>query len=60
VTHVGGVSWKAKPAAMITAHHRSAERYLHRRYHRWYQWPVRAAVSLGLRAREVVELRAAR
>lgn len=60
VTHVGGVSWKAKPAAMISAHHRSAERYLHRRYHRWYQWPVRVAVSLGLRAREVVELRAAR
>lgn len=60
VTHVGGVSWKAKPAAMISAHHRSAERYLHRRYHRWYQWPVRVAVSAGLRAREVVELRAAR
>ncbi|GIG36105.1 glycosyltransferase family 2 protein [Cellulomonas pakistanensis] len=60
VTHVGGVSWKARPAAMISAHHRSAERYLHRRYHRWYQWPVRAAVSAGLRLREVVELRAAR
>jgi N-acetylglucosaminyl-diphospho-decaprenol L-rhamnosyltransferase len=60
VTHVGGVSWRAKPAAMISAHHRSAERYLRRRYHRWYQWPVRLAVSLGLRAREAVELRAAR
>jgi N-acetylglucosaminyl-diphospho-decaprenol L-rhamnosyltransferase len=60
VTHVGGVSWKAKPAAMISAHHASAERYLHRRYHRWYQWPVRLAISAGLKAREVVELRAAR
>lgn len=60
VVHVGGVSWKARPAAMISAHHRSAERYLHRRYARWYHWPVRAAVSLGLRAREAVELRAAR
>jgi N-acetylglucosaminyl-diphospho-decaprenol L-rhamnosyltransferase len=60
VTHVGGVSWKAKPAAMISAHHASAERYLHRRYHRWYQWPVRLAISVGLKAREVVELRAAR
>lgn len=60
VTHVGGVSWKARPAAMISAHHRSAERYLHRRYHRWYQWPVRVAVSAGLRLRELVELRAAR
>ncbi|WP_454049405.1 glycosyltransferase family 2 protein [Cellulomonas sp. Marseille-Q8402] len=60
VTHVGGVSWKARPAAMISAHHASAERYLHRRYHRWYQWPVRVAVSVGLKARELVELRAAR
>lgn len=60
VTHVGGVSWKAKPAAMISAHHASAERYLHRRYHRWYQWPVRLAISAGLKARELVELRAAR
>lgn len=60
VVHVGGVSWKARPAAMISAHHRSAERYLHRRYARWYHWPVRTAVSLGLRAREAVELRAAR
>lgn len=60
VVHVGGVSWKARPAAMIAAHHRSAERYLHRRYPRWYQWPVRALVSLGLKAREAVEQRAAR
>jgi N-acetylglucosaminyl-diphospho-decaprenol L-rhamnosyltransferase len=60
VVHVGGVSWKARPARMISAHHASAERYLHRRYHRWYHWPVRLAVSAGLRVREAVELRAAR
>lgn len=60
VVHVGGVSWKARPAAMISAHHASAKRYLHRRYHRWYQWPVRAAISVGLALREVVEQRAAR
>jgi N-acetylglucosaminyl-diphospho-decaprenol L-rhamnosyltransferase len=60
VVHVGGVSWKARPARMISAHHASAERYLHRRYHRWYQLPVRVAISVGLKAREVVELRAAR
>lgn len=60
VLHVGGVSWKAKPARMIAAHHASAERYLHRRYHRWYQWPIRLAVSAGLRVRQAVELRAAR
>jgi N-acetylglucosaminyl-diphospho-decaprenol L-rhamnosyltransferase len=45
---------------MISAHHASAERYLHRRYHHWYQWPVRVVISVGLKARELVELRAAR
>jgi N-acetylglucosaminyl-diphospho-decaprenol L-rhamnosyltransferase len=60
VLHVGGVSWKARPARMISAHHASARRYLHRRYHHWYQWPVRAAITLGLKVREVAELRAAR
>lgn len=60
VVHVGGVSWKARPSRMISAHHASAKQYLHRRYHRWYQWPVRVAVSLGLGLRETLELRAAR
>jgi N-acetylglucosaminyl-diphospho-decaprenol L-rhamnosyltransferase len=60
VLHVGGVSWKARPARMISAHHASARRYQHRRYHHWYQWPVRAAITLGLKVREVAELRAAR
>jgi N-acetylglucosaminyl-diphospho-decaprenol L-rhamnosyltransferase len=60
VTHVGGTSWRERPARMISAHHASARRYLHRRYRHWYQWPVRAAVTVGLRVREAVELRAAR
>jgi len=60
VTHVGGTSWRERPARMISAHHASAERYLHRRYHRWYQWPVRAAVSVGLGIRLRIELRSAR
>jgi N-acetylglucosaminyl-diphospho-decaprenol L-rhamnosyltransferase len=59
VTHVGGTSWRARPAPMIRAHHRSAERYLRRRYTRWYHAPVRLAVTVGLRIRERVELRAA-
>ena len=59
VTHVGGTSWRAKPAAMISAHHASAARYVRRRYPRWYQWPVRQAAVLGLRLRERAELRAA-
>ncbi|MGN8247457.1 glycosyltransferase family 2 protein [Cellulomonas soli] len=59
VVHVGGTSWRAKPAPMIRAHHASARRYLTRRYARWYQWPVRAAVTVGLGLRERSELRAA-
>lgn len=60
VTHVGGTSWRERPAAMIRAHHASAARYLTRRYHRWYQWPVRVAIRAGLALRRTVELRAAR
>ena len=60
VTHVGGTSWRERPALMISAHHASAERYLHRRYHRWYHWPVRVAVSIGLGVRLRFELRSAR
>ncbi len=57
VTHAQGTSWRARPAAMIRAHHASAERYLSRRYHRWYQWPVRVAIRVGLAVRRTVELR---
>lgn len=60
VTHVGGTSWRARPASMISAHHASAARYVARRYPHWYQWPVRTLTSLGLRLRERAELRAAR
>jgi len=60
VTHVGGTSWRERPATMISAHHASAARYLTRRYDRWFEWPVRVALRIGLKARELVELRAAR
>ena len=58
VLHIGGTSWRERPASMISAHHASAERYLRRRYDRWYQWPVRAALGIGLAVRERIELRA--
>src|SRR5690606_3569058 len=48
VTHVGGTSWRDRPAPMIRAHHASAARYLCGRYDRWYQWPVRVAGRAGL------------
>ncbi|WP_307793720.1 glycosyltransferase family 2 protein [Actinotalea soli] len=58
-THVGGTSWRARPEAMIRAHHRSAALYLSRRYPAWYQAPVRLVLRVGLLARQTVELRAA-
>jgi N-acetylglucosaminyl-diphospho-decaprenol L-rhamnosyltransferase len=57
VTHVGGASWRARPAPMIRAHHASAIRYLSRRYHHWYQWPVRITLRAGLAVRQAFELR---
>ena len=60
VTHAGGTSWRERPARMITAHHASAERYLRHRYDRWYEWPVRAAITIGLGVRLRIELRATR
>ena len=60
VTHVGGTSWRERPATMIAAHHRSASLYLRRRYHHWYQWPVRVALVAGLQVRETLQVRAAR
>ncbi|MCU1431915.1 MAG: glycosyl transferase family 2 [Actinotalea sp.] len=59
VTHVGGTSWRERPASMIRAHHASAARYLCRRYDRWYHWPVRVAVRVGLALRQALELRRA-
>lgn len=57
VTHVGGTSWRERPAPMIRAHHASARRYLERRYARWYHAPVRWALRVGLAVREQVQLR---
>ncbi len=59
VTHIGGTSWRSRPAAMIRAHHDSAYRYLSHRYPRWFQAPVRWGLRLGLAARQRAELRAA-
>lgn len=60
VVHVGGTSWKNRPARMISAHHASARRYLFRRYQGWFRLPLRMAIYVGLRVREALELRAAR
>lgn len=57
VTHVGGTSWRERPAPMIRAHHSSARQYLARRYGHWYQAPLRLALRLGLDLRERNQLR---
>ncbi len=52
VTHTGAHSTKDDPAPMISAHHRSAIRYLNRRYSAPILAPLRLALSVGLVARE--------
>lgn len=51
VTHVGGHTAAPDSAVMIRAHHRSARRFITRKYAGWYLWPVRAALSVGLAVR---------
>ena len=60
VTHVGGHSYRADPAPMLTAHHDSARLYVSRVYPRWWQAPIRAAVTAGLAMRQRSEIAAAR
>ncbi len=51
VVHFGALSTKLAARAMIRAHHRSAYRYLAKRYHAWYLWPVRITLRAGLAMR---------
>ena len=51
VHHAGGTSTKAHSATMLRAHHHSAYLYLAKRYHHWYELPVRLALRIGLAAR---------
>lgn len=60
VTHLGGHSYRSDPAPMVRAHHDSAARYVGLAYPRWWQAPVRAAVTAGLRMRASAEVNAAR
>lgn len=60
VVHVGSHATSRHAAAMIAEHHRSAWRYLSRRYRGWRWLPVRVLLRVGLKAREVVALRSGR
>ena len=60
VMHVGGHSTERAPAAMARAHHRSAYRYLARRYCAWWQAPLRWLLWAGLMGRAALARRSAR
>lgn len=51
VEHVQGHAAHREPAAMLKAHHRSAYRYLSRRYSGWKWAPVRLLLRVGLATR---------
>ncbi|MTD14119.1 glycosyltransferase [Nakamurella sp. YIM 132087] len=55
--HTGGHATGRDPGPMVDAHHRSAYRYLSRRYHRWYQAPLRGALRAGLAVRAALARR---
>jgi len=57
VTHEGGhatETGRGRSAVMLRAHHRSAYRYLARKYSGWQWAPVRALLAVGLLSRYVV------
>lgn len=55
VVHTGAHSTAGgESARMLEAHHRSAQRFLARKYSGPLLWPVRTALSLGLRLRAAV------
>lgn len=61
VTHTGGHSTSSESEAMIRAHHRSAERFIQKKYAGVALWPMRASLLAGLRVRSwFVERRARR
>jgi N-acetylglucosaminyl-diphospho-decaprenol L-rhamnosyltransferase len=58
--HRGGHATERAPAAMSNAHHRSAYRYLSRKYQAPWQAPLRWALFAGLTARAVLSRRFAK
>ncbi|MBM7504141.1 glycosyltransferase family 2 protein [Agromyces aurantiacus] len=59
VTHIGGLSTKKESRRMVLAHHRSAERFLRRKYASPLLAPLRWALVAGLRLRAWVVVRRA-
>ncbi|NRD25415.1 glycosyltransferase family 2 protein [Frigoribacterium sp. VKM Ac-2836] len=55
VTHVGAHSTRNESVAMRREHHRSAYRFLSRKYAAWWLWPLRLALRVGLSLRARVQ-----
>jgi N-acetylglucosaminyl-diphospho-decaprenol L-rhamnosyltransferase len=51
VTHIGATSTSQESGRMLREHHRSAQRFLARKYGGWYLLPVRLALRAGLGVR---------
>jgi N-acetylglucosaminyl-diphospho-decaprenol L-rhamnosyltransferase len=58
--HLGGRTTEREPDAMAQAHHRSAYRYLARRYRMPWQAPLRWVLRAGLAARSFLSKRSAK
>ena len=57
--HIGAHSTSSDSARMIRAHHASARRFLNKKYHGWYLFPVRLGLTIGLSVRSTVLVRRA-
>jgi N-acetylglucosaminyl-diphospho-decaprenol L-rhamnosyltransferase len=57
VEHTGGHATGRDPSRMAVEHHRSASRYVSRRYAGWRWWPVRSVLLTGLWARSLLARR---
>lgn len=60
VSHAGGHATSRDPARMAAEHHRSAWRYVSRRYAGWRWLPVRAVLRVGLAMRSAIAKRVPR
>lgn len=60
VMHEGGHSTSRASERMIIAHHDSARRFLSKKYPGPLLWPIRAALSLGLKLRGALAIRRSR
>lgn len=54
VTHTGAHSTSSDSSAMIAAHHESARKFLSKKYSGWWLWPVRSALTVGLKLRSAL------